>query len=426
MIQPLISNIKGQFRDALNPTLLALLWLSFLLTLKHVTHLTTEQPSATWPVRARSSLDASYPGPSHPETPISSTRIGAISLDTEKLWKDCEWAAYRIMTSLSTVTGLLLAFRSNSAIDRWSTARRKWSDVQATSRSLLRLLSTSLLPQLRNDEEMGTLEQFAEKQSKQAKVEATLATIPFFSISLMCQMRGLALPIPPSTTLSTTSSNAQQNLLRGDLLDRLPPALIALANVQPSDPTAQPPANKAGETERQKQLQNLNSPHIIHPPTRIHPTSTNLALTSLVLLQQNLNAFHGAAAQQSQSSASLSGPVYAHSIGLLNGLSGHMTELERVRDTPIPLAVSKHFSRLLAIHTCLLPVVVVQRLGERWWLCAAIVAVVTSMMYGVDSFAARLGQPMGLDREDLPLEKYVADVQREWDEVRASCVTLAV
>ncbi len=43
------------------------------------------------------------------------------------------------------------------------------------------------------------------------------------------------------------------------------------------------------------------------------------------------------------------------------------------------------------------------------------------MVYGVDSFAARLGQPFGLDREDLPLEKYVEVAQREWVDVRRVC-----
>ncbi|SPO26444.1 uncharacterized protein UTRI_04033 [Ustilago trichophora] len=393
MIRPALSHLSAQLGDILQPALLALLWLAALLLLKRATLAAEPLP---WPIRARSSLDSTYPSTS------------SLSSDYIALWRDLDWASQRIMTSLSTVTGLLLAFRSNSAIDRWSTARRKWSDVQSNSRSLLRLLSTSLLSSSSyTSSQPESLREFAQQQQTKSKVEATLATIPFFSISLMCQMRGRPLHLHPG-------AGSGQSLLRDDLVAVLPPSLVALANAQHGDPSLRATPDKAREEEKRKQMANLNSPHLIQPLTHTSPSKSNLALTSLVVLQQSLNSFHG-------DSSPLTGPVYAHSIGLLNGLNSHMTELERIRDTPIPLAVNRHFSRLLAIHTCLLPVVVVQRLGERWWLCAAIVGVVTSMLYGVDSFAAKLGQPMGLDREDLPLEKYVADVQREWDEVRASC-----
>ena len=350
-------------------------------------------------MRARSSLDASY---------IDDSSLDRRH-DLDELWKHLEWASYRIMGSLSTVTGLLLAFRSNSAIERWSTARRKWSDVQATSRSLLRLLSASLLAASAKEMVAGasSIRDFAERQETRRRVEATLATVPFFSISLMYEMRGRALHL---------STERQQSLLRAELIEVLPPALIALSNRQhaehsPSEPTVH---GSASDQEKRKQLANLNSPHTLQQqPRRPSSTTPNLALTSLVLLQQSLDAFHA--------DSQLTGPVYAHSIGLLNSLSAHMTELERVRDTPIPLSVSTHFSRLLAIHTILLPVAVVQKLnGQQWWLCALVVGVVTSMLYGVDSFAAKLGQPMGLDREDLPLDKYVAHVQSEWIHVTTS------
>lgn len=392
MLQPVLSHPGAQVRDALRPTLFALVWCVFLLFLKR--NALTE---STWPTRAGSSLDASY---------YHSTDTAPQTIEGSKVWKDVDWAAYRVMASLSTVTGLLLAFRSNSAIERWSTARRKWSDVQATSRSLLRLLGASLLsrPQAQGTD---SLQDFANQQSQRTQTQATLATIPFFSISLMCEMRGRSMELFPSDSPS---------LLRTDLIETLPPALVAAANQRREQPSSSSP-QRSTETEKRKQLENLNSSHTFQsPPSSTHSSSSsssspNLAFSSLVHIQQSLDAFHSASL--------LTGPVYAHSIALVNSLTSHMTELERIRDTPIPLSVSQHFSRLLAIQTCLLAVVVVQRLYERWWLCLAAMGVVTSMLYGVDSFAAALGQPFGLEREDLPLGKYVQDAQRDWDEVRA-------
>lgn len=374
MLRPILSHAGAQVKDALFPTALALLWCTALVIFK------------------RHTLKQKH-----------SSEESAVSIDLDQTWKDLEWASYRIIASLSTVTGLLLAFRSNSAIDRWSTARRKWSDVQATSRSLLRLLSASLLY---DSERLSpdSLDAFAEKQSSKAKVDATIATIPFFSISLMYEMRGRSLELTPG----------RRSLLRSDLVDVLPPKLLAATTYQQaSSPTER--TAKEQEQKKGKQMVNVDSPHIIRPLTHSTRNSTNLALSALVLLQQSIDSFHR--------SEMLSSPVYAHSIGLINSLSSHMTELERIRDTPIPLSVSRHFSRLLAIHTTLLPILVTQRLHERLWLGLLIVGVVTSMLYGVDSFAATLGQPFGLDREDLPLEKYVADAQREWDEIRSACTS---
>lgn len=378
MIRP-ISHIRSHLNDALWPTLLALLWCTILVYLK------------------RLSLASSH---THDPPPYTSSP----PFDLSRAWKDLEYASQRIIASLSTVTGLLLAFRSNSAIDRWSTARRKWSDVQATSRSLLRLLAASLLSRSKTagDE---SLEGFAKHQSEQARVEGLLATVPFFSISLMYEMRGRAPEL----------KRGGKSLLRQDLVDVLPPHLIA-ATHRKHDTNPM----ELGEEKKIEQTQNVDSPHVIRPLTRTHHAadgstiSTNLALTSLVTLQRSLDAFHA--------SSALAAPVYAHCIGLFNSLTSHMTELERIRDTPIPPSVSSHFSRLLAIHTALLPIIVVQRLGEgSGWLCGVVVGVVTSMLYGVDSFASRLGEPMGLDREDLPLERYVAEAQREWDEIRSAC-----
>ncbi|ETS60000.1 hypothetical protein PaG_05991 [Moesziomyces aphidis] len=394
----------AQLGDAVQPTLLALLWCTLLVFVKRASR--AESPPA-WPTRARSFIDAAY-----------FASPGSNDIDMDKIWADLDWAAYRVMASLSTVTGLLLAFRSNSAIDRWSTARRKWSDVQATSRSLLRLLSASLLGG--NDAVAPVSNRdFARNQASRAHVEATLATVPFFSISLMYEMRARSLEL----------SSGRSSLVRSDLIDALPPAIIAATHRHRCSIPSANEADKAAEVEKSRLMQNTASPHALRPRARSARDthggviSTNLALTALVVLQQSLDALHRGSPSHRNGAGEglLSSPVYAHSIGLVNALSGHMTDLERIRDTPIPLSVSRHFSRLLAIHTLLLPIVVAQRLYVQLPLCLAVTGVVTTMLYGVDSFAATLAQPFGLDQQDLPLEKYVADAQREWDEIRTAC-----
>ncbi len=115
------------------------------------------------------------------------------------------------------------------------------------------------------------MEGFAKGQERKARVESTLATIPFFSISLMCEMRGRALHLLPG---------AQESLLRGDLVDVLPPRLVALANRQHGDTASDSPegSDGASQQEKRKQLANLNSPHTL-PSRTSSSTRRNPVMT---------------------------------------------------------------------------------------------------------------------------------------------------
>ncbi|KAN0065149.1 hypothetical protein ACQY0O_001646 [Thecaphora frezii] len=379
--------------------------------------------------------------------------------DAKKRWDDYEWFALRILASLGTgeygsilcstlpwligvkltrfftpplsrwcgaVTGMLLAFRSNSAMDRWNTGRHKWAEVQATSRSLVRLLSTSLpSPRATSDEP----ENAQARLECQREVEEVLALVPFFNVALMYQLRGE--PILPRSGFAIGEA----------ILIHLPPQLLKAFCIINDLPARDLPseekdmggaANKSAEIRRGFAMLNTDRPETLRK--RSQPlrdgcdriVTAHCALATLMHLQSKLDRFH--AEGQSQPAASstrprpplpkLTGPIYAHCIGLLNSLSSQMAELERVRDTPIPLSLSQRFSQLLLINTLLLPIVLVNRLSQHWHLCVVATWIVTAMLYGIDSVSATLSQPFGRDQEDLPLPRWCMDFEREWHEMR--------
>lgn len=62
----------------------------------------------------------------------------------------------------------------------------------------------------------------------------------------------------------------------------------------------------------------------------------------------------------------------------------------------------------------------VHNLPEDPLLCMAATALVTAMLYGIDSVSATLSQPFGTDREDLPLERWCSEIEQECAEIRES------
>ncbi|EPQ26940.1 uncharacterized protein PFL1_05574 [Pseudozyma flocculosa PF-1] len=402
-------NPGAVFRDAIQPVLWASAWCCLLVHLRAVDF-------------------ASIP---------SDLRNG--DSDAKQQWDRYEWLALRVLGSLGTVTGMLLAFRSNSAMDRWNTGRRKWAEMQATSRSLVRLLAAALIP-MDAEEPMTALPNGEKKDAAptyddaaRRSVDELLALIPFFGIALMYQLRGE--PIQQWRRRFRTSP---------DILDRLPARLLESFEElrsprnfgTPGQPRRGGVATKSGERKREIDMLNNDPPASLRHRSRPardgegRILSNHCALSTLVHLQGKLDRFHGEAgqAQSSKSTAGdatarapkLSGPVYAHSIGLLNSISSQMAELERVRDTPIPLSLSLHFSRLLFVNTLLLPVVLVNHLSDDFVLAVLATALVTAMLYGIDSVSATLSQPFGTDKEDLPLERWCMDFEREWLEMQQS------
>jgi putative membrane protein len=87
---------------------------------------------------------------------------------------------------------------------------------------------------------------------------------------------------------------------------------------------------------------------------------------------------------------------------LLNSLVEALTGCERILRTPIPLAYAIHLKQLLLIYCLSLPFQLVDDL--HWW-TAAVVALISFTLLGIEAIGIEIENPFGHDPNDLPLDE---------------------
>ncbi|KAI9359945.1 Bestrophin, RFP-TM, chloride channel-domain-containing protein [Zopfochytrium polystomum] len=101
----------------------------------------------------------------------------------------------------------------------------------------------------------------------------------------------------------------------------------------------------------------------------------------------------------------------------LNGLTDCLTALERIRNTPIPLAYSIHLKQIMLIFLLALPFEVVSQI---WWATIPIVLISSFTLFGVEAIAAEIENPFGYDINDLRLEGFCTELREELHQLSES------
>lgn len=389
-------------------------------------------------------------------------------------------AAERTLGGLASVTGLLLAFRSNSATSRWDGASRCWASIQAAERNLLRLLGVGLYHDLQSGqqqlngggddrvEELGGAAA-AEDEEEMAQLEAYiddfLRLLPSFALAVLVQLEAGPLggrrsnsSSRPPAWLPSSRDTADVQASKQALQSLLPASLrrsLDFSSSSSSRPSKRRQSSSSSslstrttssatvknEADREVKLsQNIDAPPDLllraQPfldPLTGHVVPRNLPVDILRELQVGLVRFHqGVSARHGSRrrgggghhrEIKLSGPLYAHSIGLLNTLTSQLTELERLRDTPIPALLSSHLHLLLNLQLCLTPLALAKAhvpLGWVWLPCL----VLAMGSCGLHAVSEGLSLPFGVggggrgrEKEKLPMRRLVGEVVGEWREV---------
>ncbi|CAG8437722.1 7761_t:CDS:2 [Diversispora eburnea] len=77
--------------------------------------------------------------------------------------------------------------------------------------------------------------------------------------------------------------------------------------------------------------------------------------------------------------------------------------LERIGNTPIPNAYRYHLKQAVSIYVWMLPFTMIESLG---WLTIPVIAVISFVLFGVEAIGAEIENPFGYDANDLPLDEY--------------------
>ncbi|GAA5928595.1 uncharacterized protein JCM15063_003917 [Sporobolomyces koalae] len=309
---------------------------------------------------------------------------------------------------LSMVTGLLVSFRCSTSYDRWYEGRRTWASIQSTTRNMLRVLVFALPPP------SGTPLDVEHNSSRQSHaVQELCSLVAAFPFACMYRLRD------------------QPGVSHPELRQLLPEALLDTFRTTPTEDRRRRPSigstssasfvESSTATEEERAIAGLNA-----PPSRARYVPfalpqgepSNLPLSLIRATHAYLNSYQSTPmstkGQPSATSPALDGVTYGTCIGYLKDFSDQLTSLERIRDTPIPLILNIHLQLLLFVYVAAVPLQLVKSLG---WASIPATSIAAAVFFGLDRASEELSDPFGTEPNDLPVERYCADLYREYLEM---------
>nr|CAG8629152.1 13429_t:CDS:2 [Entrophospora candida] len=106
----------------------------------------------------------------------------------------------------------------------------------------------------------------------------------------------------------------------------------------------------------------------------------------------------------------ITGAAFGAISGSLNTLIDVLGSLERIGNTPIPFAYRIHLKQAVTIYVWVLPFTLVSKL---YWLTIPVVMMIAFILFGVEAIGSEIENPFGYDRNDLPLDEYCKDLEAE-------------
>ncbi|KAI9340548.1 Bestrophin, RFP-TM, chloride channel-domain-containing protein [Obelidium mucronatum] len=96
--------------------------------------------------------------------------------------------------------------------------------------------------------------------------------------------------------------------------------------------------------------------------------------------------------------------------GSIGGLIECLTNFERIRNTPIPLAYAIHLKHILCLYLISLPFQTCTLLG---WLTIPVTAIAAFTLLGIEAVSNEIEQPFGYDADDLDLNEFCNELRLE-------------
>ncbi|KAI8850773.1 Bestrophin, RFP-TM, chloride channel-domain-containing protein [Chytridium lagenaria] len=98
----------------------------------------------------------------------------------------------------------------------------------------------------------------------------------------------------------------------------------------------------------------------------------------------------------------------------LTGLMDNLTNLERIRTSPIPLIYNIHLKVVVLIYLLALPFQLVNALN---YFTIPVVAIASFILIGIEFIAVEIENPFGEDANDLPIDEFIGQVRQEMQQV---------
>ncbi|KAF9930106.1 hypothetical protein FBU30_000856 [Linnemannia zychae] len=95
----------------------------------------------------------------------------------------------------------------------------------------------------------------------------------------------------------------------------------------------------------------------------------------------------------------------------VNTMTDIFTNMERIVFTPIPLAYSIHLRQVVYLYTLALPFTFIRELG---WKTVPLMALVSFTLFGMEGIGREIENPFGKDANDLHMDDFCRDLKREF------------
>ncbi|KAI8923731.1 Bestrophin, RFP-TM, chloride channel-domain-containing protein [Entophlyctis helioformis] len=278
-------------------------------------------------------------------------------------WK---WIAIpnQLIGILGVVMGLLLVFRTNTAYDRYWEARRLWGTVTTQVRAIARIIWVSA-----NVTEPKAID-FRFNAFKGTPVGAA--------------------PVKPTPE----EAESMRQLLLAEK--------HAALNLVIAFPLAIKHHLRGEKSHKYQDIHNLlihlpdYRPGALHPETDNMPVDISLHLTGYTTFLRrsemvDLNTF---------------GAINAAILALVDCLSN----MERIKMTPIPKPYAVHLKQTLFLYILSLPF---QLVGLMGWATIPVVFLAAFTLQGIEAIGGEIENPFGYDRNDLDIDDFCDDLKKE-------------
>jgi predicted membrane chloride channel (bestrophin family) len=284
--------------------------------------------------------------------------------------------ASTLLTVMGFVVSMSISFRSTTAYERYMDGRKLWTQLHMTSRNLSRLIWVHVQERHAETEDLG-------KADLLGKL-AALNLINAFAVSLKHRLRfepSVEYPdlAPLVGNLNTLAGMADQSVLHEREHSRLQAwgQYLGLPFAQPN------------------------------PRMLLRASKENLGNTPLEVLT-HLSSYVESIVQNKTLSGGHQGSVMAQLSALTEVVSG----LERVVNTPLPIAYSISISQVMWTYVLTLPFQLVDPLG---WVAIPGAVAAAYMILGIGQIGRELEDPFGHDVNDLPLDSYCHEIANDID-----------
>ncbi|RUP48539.1 Bestrophin, RFP-TM, chloride channel-domain-containing protein [Jimgerdemannia flammicorona] len=324
-----------------------------------------------------------------------------------------------VVPSLSVVLGLLLAFRTNTAYDRFWEGRRLWQTVATTTRNLARLIWINIPERTKED-----------RVEKMRSVKLLLA----YSVAVKHHLReeygtdyyDLDVLLPPnwvpaaasSPPLSPTSPRQRHTIeavleaATSSVAAGVVAGVAAAGNIITGGPSSGDPSQSQPDDPNDP----VNSPigQQTHAGTSYAPLSAEEDLPSEADADMSLPleiVFRlGLYVNQAKSSGKIDSSFQSTITSGLNTLIDCLGNFERILYTPIPKAYNIHLKQAVALYLIALPFTLVAELG---WFVVPMIGLVSFTLFGIEGIGSEIENPFGYDDNDLPLNLYCEELKKE-------------